>query len=185
MKILGWLVLIILLCGCTQTSTIDQFFEQSTGHSIQPSSLSKDQGLVLVFISPVCPLCQNYSVTLKDLANEYSKTGINVLGIVSGNYYSTEEILNYEKEYAINFPVIIDPEFKLSSEFKTEITPEVVLLDSLGQKKYRGAIDNWAISLGQKRQTITAWYLKDALNAYVDGNKIEIENTKAVGCFIE
>lgn len=82
-------------------------------------------------------------------------------------------------------PILLDPKIKLADQLNATITPEAVVLTDRGNVIYTGAIDNWAISLGQKRLQATAHYLSDAIKNYLSGEEIAPTKTKAVGCFIE
>lgn len=164
---------------------MNESFESIDGKKKPLYQLSGKSGLVMVFISPECPLCQNYTRTMNLGHNEQKPNGINFLGVVSGTYITREEIAAFAKEYKTDFPIILDPEFVLSKSLNATITPEVIFFDSLSNVKYQGAIDNWAISLGQKRLNITAHYLNNALKNYLSGNEIAVPLTKPVGCYIE
>jgi hypothetical protein len=59
------------------------------------------------------------------------------------------------------------------------------VVDSHGKTLYRGAIDNWAVDLGQSRPVITENYLSDVLHSIAQGRDVPVRETKAVGCFIE
>lgn len=59
------------------------------------------------------------------------------------------------------------------------------IFNTHGKLVYQGAIDNWAVDLGQKRQVITAFYVRDVLQAMIDDAPIPYTKTTAVGCFIE
>lgn len=63
----------------------------------------------------------------------------------------------------------------LAKYLKATTTPEVFVLNNKGEVVYSGAIDNWAIDLGEKRQVITEFYLKDALNALLQNKKIAVK----------
>ena len=107
------------------------------------------------------------------------------MGVVSGDFYSVSEVKIFLLKYKMDMPVIMDPEFLLARHYGAEITPEVHLLDREGNAVYRGAIDNWAISLGQKRPKVTRHYLADAVEAHLSGGNIDPAKTDAVGCYIE
>lgn len=141
--------------------------------------------MVFFYLSPECPLCQNYTVSIDAIMSEFSEEDIAFYGIVSGNYYPVNDIKGYLIRYELNLPIILDPEFKMAEYYQAEITPEAHLIDGNGQALYRGAIDNWAISLGQKRLTITEHYLINALTAFKAGLPINPKKTEAIGCFIE
>lgn len=176
---------VILFLGACQENVMDKSFERTNGTENKLAELSGKSGMVLVFMSPECPLCQNYTRTINLDYLEQQPNGINVIGVVSGKYVSKEEVTIFEESYDTEFPIILDPDFTLSKAMNATTTPEVIFLDSLNNIKYRGAIDNWAISLGQKRLKITQHYLDDALKSYLSGNEITVQTTKPVGCYIE
>jgi hypothetical protein len=87
--------------------------------------------------------------------------------------------------YNVNFPVLPDRSMALADFFNATKTPEVFATNSEGKTFYRGAIDNWAPELGQHRTVITKHYLLDALNSFLDHRTVQVQETLAVGCFIE
>lgn len=147
--------------------------------------LSGKKGAVLLFTAPECPLCQNYAPAMAELAERMKKADIAVISVVSGTYYSRRESEIFLTEHGIEMDLLMDTAHVLSKKYGTTITPEAVLIDSLGNAMYRGAIDNWAISLGRKRLKPTEHYLSDAVADYLAGREIDPKTTDAVGCFIE
>lgn len=145
-------------------------------------NLISEQPSVLVMLSPECPLCQNYVATVAKLKLKYPK--IRFYGIVPGKAYGGKEVAEFVSKYKVNFPVLIDKNKELSQYVQATTTPEAVVIDRMGAVPYRGLIDNWAVSLGQKRQVITEHYLEDALTD-LNANKISTyKETKPVGCLI-
>ncbi len=174
--------LLAVISGCSIKS---EEFQVYGGDQLSLKSLlDGNKGGVFYFVSPVCPLCQNYADRFKQSSNMKNES-LFVVGVVSGNYHSDQELETYIRDFEIGFPVILDPNFKLAKHFEATTTPEAVLVDSLGRKQYQGAIDNWAIDLGRKRLQATEFYLNDAISAYIEGIEIELEYIKPVGCYIE
>jgi thiol-disulfide isomerase/thioredoxin len=138
---------------------------------------------VLVFLAPDCPLSKNYAPVLNSLAKEHP--GVNFYGIFPGKSYSVKEISDYGKDYVIRFPLLSDPLKQLSAYTKAKVTPEVILVNQKGIILYRGLIDNWAVSLGKKRQVVTDHYLDDAISLYETGKQIIVTHTDPVGCLIK
>ncbi len=148
-------------------------------------SLNENDAVILMFLSPECPLCKNYASTLREIASAARKHNITIVAAVSGTFYDEPSIVRYLEHFCLDMPVLKDPEFKLSKYYKATTTPEACLINKDGELMYRGAIDNWAISLGQKRQVITDHYLIDAIAAFAEGRPINPKTTKPVGCFIQ
>jgi len=180
------LLIALFATGCTNTRPFDEKFEAVSGEFIAPSvQMGNNRGLVMLYLSPECPLCQNYTVAINDIITKYRDSGFAFMGVVSGDFYPRDEILKYQVRYDLDLRIIQDPEFKLAKYYDAKITPEAHLIDRDGNVIYRGAIDNWAISLGQKRRKPTAHYLASALNAFSENREIDPKETKPVGCFIE
>lgn len=139
---------------------------------------------VLIFLSPECPLCQNYTLTLNTLQEQFSPQ-VSFIGIVPGNYFTNHIIREFKQSYAVRFEILRDPNKALTRRLGATVTPEVVVLNKLGNVLYQGRIDNWAYEVGRKRKQITQHDLRDVLNALLNNQKITIKRTKAIGCFIE
>lgn len=182
---LGILLLSFGFLSCTDAPPLKITFEDTDGATQMVSNYLDENGLVMLFLSPECPLCQNYTVAIRSLQKEYAAKGIPFIGIVSGNFYTKEQVRRYQVKYNLEMDILFDPDFKLSEYYGATVTPEAAFLDKKGELKYRGAIDNWAISLGKKRLNTTEHYLSDALDNFLSGNKINPDETKPVGCFIE
>lgn len=185
----SFLALIAICCtyGCRKDGILSQTFataQEQTSESIG-GLMEEKPGVILLFLAPECPLCQNYAPVLREMAPGFAAMDVPLVGVVSGTYYSVEEVNDFMFSHHLDFPVLLDPAFELSRHFGATITPEAVLIDSTGTMAYRGAIDNWAISLGRKRLKPTAHYLADATGAYLNGKPVPLRTTDAVGCFIE
>lgn len=148
-------------------------------------SAINQENILFIFLSPDCPLCQNYAKAIRELHLDYGDE-INFVGLVSGELYSEKEITEFMHIYKLNFPVFLDATYNLSESFDAEITPEVVFYNTnTVEVLYQGAIDNWAISLGKKRTVVTEKYLKEAFENYFANKEINPNKTEAVGCFIQ
>jgi hypothetical protein len=152
-----------------------------------PSSLREAdntrQLTLFVFLSPECPLCQNYSGRLNNFQKRYAND-IAIYGIIPGRAYSADIIKKFILQYDIRFPLFIDANKKLTTYLHATVTPQVILLSNKNELVYKGAIDNWAVSLGQQRITTTQNFLDDALQQSLSDKIVLIKRTQAVGCRI-
>ena len=137
----------------------------------------------IVFLSPECPLSQNYTLVLNQIQEENKET-TDVIGVFPGTSYTPDEYQTFQKKYNIKFPLLTDSAKKLVDALGAKVTPEVFLLDVHDQVIYSGAIDNWIIDLGKKRRQATTHYLSDAIAAAVQIKTVQPVSTKAIGCFI-
>ena len=139
--------------------------------------------VAIVWLSPECPLCRNYTKTLNELDRKYAGK-VTVIGIFPGKWYTQQDYLNFQEKYRVFFPLLTDEKGSLSRALQATITPEVCLMDAKRKVLYRGAIDNWATGLGKTQTTATAHYLEDAIENSIAGKTIPIATTKPIGCYI-
>jgi peroxiredoxin len=140
---------------------------------------------VYIFLSPECPLCQSYSLTLRNLYDQYHQKGIEMIGIIPGADFTTAQIIEYRIKYKIPFTLLKDEKFLIVRKYKGTTTPEVVVVNGAGMLMYQGRIDNWAYELGKKRNVITEHDLQNVLELIATNKPVKVTRTKPVGCFIE
>jgi len=152
------------------------------GKPVKLSSLHKKL-TAIVFLSPECPLSENYTLVLNRLQQQFHES-TEVVGVFPGKSYSVEEYVAFSKKYKIRFLLLTDSAKKLSGQLNATVTPEVFLVDRNNNLVYSGAIDNWVVDLGKKRAAATEHYLAAAISACNKNEPIIVPHTKAVGCFI-
>jgi thiol-disulfide isomerase/thioredoxin len=155
------------------------------GNKTSLASISRHQATAIIMLSPECPLCQSYTLTINNLAKAYEAKGVDFIGVIPTKDFTMESIRDYRLSYKPVIRLLRDPENRLVKLLGATITPEVFLFDQHGNVKYSGRIDNWAYELGKKRKIITEHNLKDAIEAVLAGKPVAVTKTKAVGCFIE
>lgn len=140
---------------------------------------------VVVFLSPECPLCKNYTKTLRELHEAYAAQNIRIVGVIAGKAYSPDDIAAFTQKYRLPIPIVYDRKYKLAKATNATVTPEAFVLDRSGKLIYRGLIDNWAVKLGgTHRREVTETYVIDALEAYLSGTEVAITETEPMGCLI-
>ncbi len=137
---------------------------------------------VFIMFSPECPLCRNYVPVLTDLQKSHPE--IAFYAIFPGKAYALDELKSFQKDYKPGFTLLLDQEKKLSSHLGATTTPESIFINELGIVVYRGLIDNWPSSLGQKRKVITEKYLASAILQSGLNQPVITKQTKPVGCLI-
>jgi hypothetical protein len=138
---------------------------------------------VVIFLSPECPLCQNYSLPLNALFKKYAGK-VQFTGVVPGKAYSTVDVNAFTQKYHIGFPVNIDSAKTMSKSLKATVTPEVFLLGPDKKVLYYGSIDNWIKDLGMQSARPTVFYLQDAIDQSLAHQPVRIPYNKPVGCLI-
>lgn len=139
---------------------------------------------VYIFLSETCPICQSYTLTLKELYKKYNPQKINFIGVFP-NYYSTQSSIDeFKKKYSIPFELILDKKGELTKHFNATITPEVFVENPVSKILYSGRIDDSFYSLGKRRTVITSNELADALLEISLKQMIKSPKVQAVGCII-
>lgn len=177
----------LLLFFCSLNHQLDAQITNSLRY-LKDSSLVNSvscKAQVLVFLSPECPLCQAYALTLKDLFEEYSGQGFEFLGIISGTSFTAEDANTFKKKYKLPFSFILDTTKKFSKIYNARITPQAIVISKTDSVLYSGRIDNWMYEIGKKRKKPTENSLKDALDDISNHREVKVSKTTAIGCFIE
>jgi len=153
------------------------------GEKVSLSNL--DGPIVFYFLSPECPLCENYALNIREIYQSFEYYNFRFYGIFPGEYYSKEQIKEYKKVNDLGIEFLLDPKYELTNSLDATTTPEAIVFSKEQELIYQGAIDNWMISLGKKRTVVTEHYLLDALAAVKKNTVPKVVKTKPVGCYIE
>jgi hypothetical protein len=142
---------------------------------------------LFVFLSPECPLSQQYTLSLNELSKTQNRS-VSVIGIFPGKSYDRKTITRFLDKYRIAFATFIDETKSLTNYLSATVTPEVILLSSEEPGKvnvqYRGAIDDRVKELGVKRLKAGNFFLKDAVEQCLENKEVVIKRTDPVGCLI-
>ena len=151
--------------------------------SAGPQALSSKDFSVFIFLSPECPLCQNYSSVIRRLREKFHAQ-VNFYGIFPGTAYTRADIKSFEEKYQTAVPMYLDSKFRFTSYVQATVTPQVILLAKDGRMLYSGAIDDWMAAPGKKRVKANTHYLEDALEQVLVSRQVTLKRTKAIGCKI-
>ncbi len=188
MKGLLLVLLTVLLFSCNskdKTDVSSVVLTKLDGKDYHWSISEKSSIRVFVFMSPECPLCINYTLTISKLQQKFEKNGVQFYAIFSGKYYSIEQIQLFIEKNKFTANTLLDPQNKFAELLKATITPEVVVLNSKCEKVYSGAIDDWVYATGKTRLTVTNKYLEKAISHTLVNEKSDPEKTEPFGCYIE
>jgi thiol-disulfide isomerase/thioredoxin len=159
-------------------------WQLTLGQSGQTSSPAATSGLQLyVFLSPECPLCQNYTRTLNQLEHQYAGK-ISIHGIIPGKTVKQTEITAFTNKYHIAYPLQPDRDLRIVRAMHATTTPEAILLGPDNSVIYQGAIDNWYKTLGRAANKPTQNYLQDAIDYSLRHQSPPVKKTAPVGCLI-
>lgn len=159
--------------------------ENSKGKKVKLRDIDYYKAGVIVFLSPECPLSVNYTKNLRALHERFTEENILFIGVYAGTDISAAQIESFRKQYNLPFDIVQDRDYVLAKTLSATKTPEVFLTDPWGGVHYRGAIDDWAISLGKVKAEAEIEYLVLALEKWLMNEPIWPTETQVVGCLLE
>lgn len=139
--------------------------------------------LVVAFLGTECPLAKLYAVRLGEIAQQYHRRGVRLVGVVSNRQDSLQKIAAFVDRHALSYPVLKDPGNRFADFLGAERTPEVFVFDQQRQLRYWGRIDD-QYGLGFARDQANDQELIAALDDLLAGRPVAIAQTRSVGCII-
>lgn len=159
------------------------------GKIVSLNDYQNAKGFVVIFTCNHCPYAQAYQDRIIAIDKKYKTLGYPVIAISSNDPSIVEED-SYEnmvlraKEKNYPFPYLFDADQSVCKTYGAEKTPHVFLLQKKGSDlivKYIGAIDDNY----KDASKVTVSYLKNAIDALLDGKNPDPAFTKAIGCSIK
>jgi thiol-disulfide isomerase/thioredoxin len=154
------------------------------------ADFSSSKVLVIVFSCNHCPTAQAYQDRLIDIYNEYTSKGVALVVISSNSSKSLnlweqgwsdlgdsfEEMKIRAKDKGFKFPYLYDgDDQKTAIAYGPMATPHAFVFDKIQQLQYVGSIDE---SMEKGKGEL----LRNAIDAVLEGRKIEKPVTKVFGC---
>ena len=141
--------------------------------------------VVVAFWCNHCPYVRAWEERFNDIAREYSDRGVVTVAIgandaVSHPGDSFENMVARASEQRYVFSYARDESQEVARAYGAERTPEVFVLDAERRVAYHGAIDDDA-----DPDRAAEAYLRDALDAVLDGREPARAETAPVGCTIK
>ncbi|HTM50872.1 MAG TPA: redoxin domain-containing protein [Bryobacteraceae bacterium] len=135
---------------------------------------------VVLFISAVCPMSNDYVIRINDLYRDYSSRGVRFLVVNSNQNEEQAQVDDHARRAGFLFPVYRDPNNAAADRFGAQSTPEAFLLDGGGIVRYHGRIDDARNPARVKQRS-----LRLAIDAVLEGREVAAPETKAFGCVIK
>lgn len=134
------LFVLAVLCGCNpvQTGTAiesaeapDFTLKSVNGDDVTLSSFKGQKPVLLVFGATWCPYCVEETPRLIDLQNKYGDS-LQILGIDVDE--PVEKVAPFVRKHQINYPMLLDIESEVSSQYDIVGVPTLILVgkDGLG-----------------------------------------------------
>lgn len=147
------------------------------------------KGAIVIFSCNTCPYVVAYEDRMIDLHKEYAPKGYPVIAINANDSKvspgdSFDKMKERSKSKKFPFAYVHDKSQEVIKTYGGSRTPHVYLLHKEGNDfivKYIGAIDNNY----QDPNGVTERYVEEALGDVMNGRKVAVESTKAIGCTIK
>lgn len=140
---------------------------------------------VIVFTCNHCPYALAWNDRILEAARDYADRGVRFLAINPNDAQryprdSYEAMQRRVAEEHWPMPYLRDESQQVARAYGARVTPDVFLLDADGRLRYRGAPDQDYEDPSQN----AAW-LRQALDAVLEGSAPEPVETRPVGCSIK
>jgi peroxiredoxin len=141
--------------------------------------------LVLIQSCNHCPYVLAWEDRIKAIQSDYADRGVKVVAVNSNDAArypadSFDEMVKHAAAGKFNFDYLHDADQSLASALGSERTPEVFLFDGQRKLVYHGAIDD-----NRDDTAVSSQYLRDALDAVLDGHDPAVAETPPVGCSVK
>ena len=146
----------------------------------------KDAKAAVIFIHGVgCPIVRQSAPTLEEIKKSFAPKGVEFFMLNSNPYDTVEDVKSEAKDFSVTMPILLDPKQETAKALKVERTATVIVAVPKENWKivYRGAVNDRFDYLAQRPQAKEEW-LKDALNAVLEGKDVMVPVTQAKGCLI-
>lgn len=168
----------------------DFYLRNIDGKMTSLKDFKNAKGFVIAFTCNTCPFSVANEDRLIAIDQKYKNQGYPVIAINPNDPLvkpgdSFKAMQQRAGEKGFTFPYLEDNEQEVFPKYGATKTPHIYLVQKNSDEdfivKYIGAIDNSS----RDPQAVTETYLEDALNALLAGKKIEVTETKAIGCSIK
>jgi len=137
----------------------------------------KKKGVVVVFLSAVCPCSNSHVQELRALTKKFPDFAF--FGVHSNTDEKKEPTQAYFKNVNMPFPVIHDFDAKIADLFKASKTPHVFVLKANGEPAYSGGV-----SSSRNFDNADRKYLREALTDLQQDRSVRTPEGRTLGCVI-
>ena len=140
---------------------------------------------VVVFTCNHCPYALAWHERIQAVARDYGARGVRTLQINANDSRrfprdSIEAMAARVDAGEFAGPYLRDETQEVARAFDAAVTPDVFVLDADGRLAYHGAPD-----ADYDDESLDAAWLREALDAVLDGRPVEQTETRPVGCSIK
>ncbi len=140
------------------------------------------KAVVLFILSVECPVSNRYAPEMARLAAEFGGKGAVFYGVHPDPDVTPDRAGRHAAEYKLPFPVLLDPDQRLTRSAGATRVPTAVVLGPDGAVRYLGRVDDRHVGVGRAKAEPARRDLAEALAAVLDGKTPAVARTPVVGC---
>lgn len=147
--------------------------------------LADKNAVVVAFSCNHCPYVMAWEDRMNEIARDYADKGVAMVAINANNEVthpadSFERMVERAEEKEFAFAYARDESQEVARAYAAERTPEFYVLDADRKVAYHGALDD-----STEPDLATTSFLREALDAVLEGKTPATTETPAVGCTIK
>ena len=161
--------------------------EPHSGRIVSLSDFEGAPALLVAFLCNHCPYVQHIAGRFAEVAAEYRRRGVAVVGISSNDVvtHPADGPVHMKREvdrrgYA--FPYLFDETQEVARAYRAACTPDFFLFDARRRLAYRGRFD---AARPSSPELVTGRDLRAAMDAVLAGEKPSPEQVPSIGCNIK
>lgn len=139
---------------------------------------------VLIFLAPLCPICQDMTFDLRQLEAEFEGSPVVFVGLFPNPSTQPHHIAAFDSTYGLSMELMPDTA-EWAARLGARWTPEVFVLDPQDSVVYQGRINDRYFAPGRRKNRTRRRDLKEALSDLMAHRPVSVPMTDAVGCPIE
>jgi len=159
------------------------FFAIIVGPNSTPPRAEASRPTVYVFLAEGCPVCQYYTLRLRELQQEFGAQ-VRWVAVFPNRLSTDSSALQFLLTHDLAMQIRLDPELVFCKVYGVTTTPEVVVKDERNRLRYRGRIDDRYYAPGKRRQQVTRHDLQITLHRILKGEEFSLQQTDAIGCLL-
>jgi peroxiredoxin len=176
-------VLLAILAGARTAPGLDQgpdfTLKDLEGKPHPLLELRGKKAIVLLFSGIECPRSVAAEPRVAEMAKKYRDSGAAFLAINANWNESVAQIKDHYATQGLGFPVLKDEGGRVADLYRVTVQPTVIVMDGSFGIRYRGLIDDHKVE-----EFVRTPYLRNALEAILEGREVEVKSTEPLGCVV-
>lgn len=165
---------------------IDHKLADISGRSLTLGEVAQENGLLVMFSCNTCPWVNKWEDRYPDISRMVKANKIGMIALNPNEDYrergdGMDDMIKRARKAGYDFPYALDKDHQIADAFGATRTPQVFLFNSEMILVYAGAIDDNA----NDASSVKDYYIKDAIDQLISGEKLTRPNTKSLGCTIK